>query len=66
VIKELRESKALTQEALAYKCKLSLSTVRRVENENYTGVTLNTAVNLAAVLGPEVYDVLMARKGGAA
>lgn len=54
LIRELRESKHLTQVQLARKVGTSQSAIARIEDANYTGQKLGTIAKIAAALGHRV------------
>ena len=62
LIRDLRESKPLTQVQLARKVGTSQSAIARIEDANYTGQKLGTIAKIAAALGHRVELSLVATK----
>lgn len=57
-IKELRKLTKLSQEELAFRCKVSRQTINAIENDKYDP-TLQLAFNLAEVLNTTVDELFI-------
>ena len=54
-LRELREKAKLTQEELAHKADISVSSIAKYEGQSIENVTLQTAKKLAAVLASRLH-----------
>lgn len=61
MLKEIREKKGLTQIELAYKSKVSIKTISRIEN-NDKNINLNTIEKLAKFLDVNIEDIIELKK----
>lgn len=58
-IKEIRESKNMTQEELAQKSGISRSIISELETGKRTITTTNTLIKIAEVLGYSIKDIFL-------